>query len=149
MNRQRPEKIRVYYLDRPLTPVEVDSVVEYLGCPIDQVRIAHILPAPDAERGYSDRPLADEEMVEPLLAKAGIRRVQGQQVGLVVPKEQHWYLALARAIFHQTGFHPYLIQPTDQREPIGNPGGLRVIDSHGLMGLKEGRRNAGPPRPGP
>ena len=128
--------IRVYYLDRQLSPDEVQIVTEDLEAVVEQVRLPHVLPAPVREAGYSDRPLADVETVAPLLATAGIASDPGEQVALVVPKDQHWYLALSEAIYRETGFHPYLIQTAEQREHTGNPGELRVLDAHGLMGLK-------------
>ena len=68
--------------------------------------------------------------------KAGIRADAGTQVALVVPKDPHLHLVLSEAIFRATGFYPYVIQTAEQREHCGNDGDLRVLDSHGLIGLK-------------
>ena len=41
--------------------------------------------------------------------------------------------AVAIGLWLATGFHPYVIQTVEQREAIGNPGELRVVNMHGMM----------------
>lgn len=100
---------------------------------IEQVRIPHILPAPDPDGGHRGRPLLDDEILEKHLIKAGIMRDYGKRVCLVIPRDMHWYGALTEAIFKITGFYPYLVQTKDHRERINNPGEIRILDMHGMM----------------
>ena len=127
--------MRVYYLDRKLTGEEARFVEEALELtePIGQIRIPHILPAPDSDGGHRGRPLFDDEIVEKHLVKAGILLDYGKQVCLVIPQDMHWYAALSKAIFKKTGFYPHLVQTKDHRERINNPGEIRIIDMHGMM----------------
>lgn len=128
--------MRVYFLDGPLSDREIDFVEEALNNKIEQVRIPHVMPAADVTDGYSNRPLLDDALVSKHLRKAGINRDQGNQVALVIPLDTHWYAALAHAIHNETGFYPYLIQTTEHRQRIGNPGEIRIINMQGLAGDK-------------
>lgn len=127
--------MRIYYLDRKLTPEELSRAGEILadGSPVEQIRIPHVLPAPTEDGTHGDRPIFDEQAMEPNLRKAGILRDGGRQVAVVIPQDSHWYLALGQTIFHLTGFYPYLVQTRDHRVNIGNPGDLRIIDMHGML----------------
>lgn len=129
-------RIHSYYLDRPLTAEEVEFVSEALAAEIEQVRIPHVFPLPDRKQGLADGVSSDAAAIASNLVKAGIRADSGQQVALVVPKSSHHHLVLNEAILNATGFYPYIIQTAEQREQMGNPGDLRVLDTHGLMGLK-------------
>ena len=62
--------MRIYYLDRELSEKEIEFVQQVLELtePIHQVRIPHILPAPDPDGGHRGRPLLDDEI---LCASAG------------------------------------------------------------------------------
>jgi len=68
------------------------------------------------------------------LRKAGILRDTGHRVLLVAPRDSHWTAAFGRAIERLTGSLPYLVQTEAQRESVGNPGSLRILDMHGLAG---------------
>jgi hypothetical protein len=127
--------MRVYYLDRELTMEEAEFVQQALELTerIEQVRIPHILPAPDPDGGHRGRPLLDDEILEKHLIKAGIMHDYGNKVCLVIPKDMHWYGALSHTIFNITGFYPYLVQTKDHRERINNPGEIRILDMHGMM----------------
>jgi hypothetical protein len=127
--------MRVYYLDRQLTNEEIEFLGEALKLSelTEQIRIPHILPAPDPRGGYRTRPIIDNEILEKHLKKAGILRDYGKQVCLVIPKEMHWYGALTEAIFKITGFYPYLVQTKDHRGGLKNPGEIRIIDMQGMM----------------
>lgn len=127
--------MRVYYLDKELAKEEAEFVKETLELtePVDQIRIPHILPAPDPDGGHRARPIMDDEILERHLKKAGILRDYGKQVCLVIPKDMHWYGALTEAIFKITGFYPYLVQTKDHRKRINNPGEIRILDMHGMM----------------
>jgi hypothetical protein len=129
--------VRVYFLDRPLTDEEIDFVQHALKTTVEQVRIPHVLPAADTTKGYAGRPLLDDTLVTKHLRIAGIRPDQGSQVGLVIPRDMHWYAALAHGIYNETGFYPYLIQTAEHREQIGNPGEIRIMDMEGLAGGKD------------
>ena len=127
--------MRIYYLDRELAKEDLEFVEQALEVaePVDQIRIPHILPAPDPDGGHRARPIMDDEILDRHLKKAGILRDYGKQVCLVIPKDMHWYGALTEAIFKITGFYPYLIQTKDHRERINNPGEIRILDMHGMM----------------
>jgi hypothetical protein len=129
-------RIRSYYLDRPLAAEEVKFVSEALGAQIEQVQVPRLFPVPSSTRELADEVSGDAAAIASNLVKAGIRADGGTQVALVVPRDSHQYLVLCEAIHRATGFHPYLIQTAEQREHTGNAGDLRVLDSHGLRGMK-------------
>jgi hypothetical protein len=126
--------MRAYYLEDSLTDEELADVRDMMQMPIEQVRIPHVLPAPDERGAHNDRPLMDEQAATRPLKAAGILRDHGARVLLVMPKDMHWYTAFAEAVHTITGYFPYLIQTADHRDSIGNKGGLRIIDMHGMMG---------------
>ena len=130
--------MRIYYLERALDIHEITWVEEAFASEgkIEQIRIPHVLPAPNANGSYMGRPLFDNEVIEGNLKKSGILKDYGKQVSIVIPKDMHWYAALGEAIYKLTGYYPYLIQTHDHREYINNPGEIRIIDMHGLMDLK-------------
>lgn len=57
--------MRVYYLNRKLATEELRFVAEALELaePVDQIRIPHILPAPDPDGGHSARPIMDDAIL--------------------------------------------------------------------------------------
>jgi hypothetical protein len=125
---------RIYYLEEPLSEVEATFVASELcgGEPIEQVRIPYVLPILPQD-GWTDE--EEQKIVKLLrthLKACGMRQDQGKQVILVAPKSMDWYSALARAVAAETGLHPYLVQTNEQREAIGNPGDIRILDMAGL-----------------
>lgn len=130
--------MRLYYPDEPLSDIDAQFVQEAmeLAAPPMQIRIPHVLPA--------DRPqwtLAEFEkyvrVVRSALRNAGIDTDKGTQVLLVAPKDMYWYSLLVQAVHAETGCYPWLIQTAEQRASLGNDGETRILDTHGLMGLKE------------
>jgi hypothetical protein len=129
--------MKVYYLDRPLTEEEAKFIQNTLETSIEQIRIPFILPAAKPTEYYNDRPMIDDKLVSNNLIKAGIKKDRGNQVGLVIPLDMHWYTAFTFAIEKMTGFHPYLIQTAEHRESIGQKGNIRIIDMEGLLGSED------------
>jgi hypothetical protein len=125
--------MRVYYLDRPLSPEEFREASELLKVNLDQVQIPYVLPAPGRRGDHPDRPPIDEAAASPPLRAAGILKDAGQRVGLVIPGDMHWYAGFSHAIYTLTGYFPFLVQTAEHREKIGNPGHLRIVDMHGMM----------------
>jgi hypothetical protein len=123
--------MRAYYFQRPLDKDELEYVFEALQEPIEQVRIPYVLPSPDPALGYDNRPFIDDELLNKHLISAGIRLDGGKRVALVIPDEMHWYSSILKVIRDETGFYPYLIQTEDQRNTIGNPGSIRILDPRG------------------
>lgn len=129
--------MRVYYLQRALNDEEVTFVSEALETAVEQIQIPHVLPAPHPDGGYPGRAILDHETVVKHLKKAGINHDAGRQVGLVIPDDDHWYVAFNKGIYIATGYYPYLIQTVEHRRRIGNPGDMRILDGHGLAGGKD------------
>lgn len=129
---------RIYYLEDPLSEEDVSFVSSELcgGGPIEQVRIPYVLPLVP-EGGWTP---SDEEKSEKLLRNhlkaCGMKKDQGKQVVLVAPKDTDWYVCLARAVTAETGLRPFLVQTEKQRDAIGNPGSLRILDMAALLGEK-------------
>ena len=121
--------MRAYYVDVALSEDELKEVADLMQEPIDQVRIPHVLPVVDASR-----PILDDDVILDHLRKAGILRDAGHRVLLVAPRDSHWMAAFGRAIERLTGWLPYVVQTETQRESLGNPGSLRILDMHGLAG---------------
>ena len=131
--------MRIYFLEEPLTEKELRFVMEVLDLSEkpDQIRIPYVLPPfPDQENSL-ETVLRHENLFRHHLKNAGIESDCGKQVCFVAPKDMHWYSVLFGAIKAETGRYPYLIQTAVQREHIGNPGEIRVLDTEGLMGEKE------------
>ena len=120
--------VRAYYVDVALSAEELTEVADLMREPIHQVRVPHVLPVVDPSR-----PMLDDDVILDHLRKAGILRDAGHRV-LVAPRESHWTAAFGRAIERLTGWLPYLVQTQAQRDSIGNPGSLRILDMHGLAG---------------
>jgi hypothetical protein len=129
--------MRVYYLDRPLTEEEAKFVEAILETKIEQIRIPFVLPAAEVAKWHNKRPMIDDKLVSKNLIKAGIENDEGNQVGLVIPLDMHWYAAFTFAIEHMTGFLPYLIQTAEHRASIGQKGNIRIMDMEGLSGGKD------------
>ena len=72
----------------------------------------------------------------PALKNAGIAADRSEQVLLVAPKQPCCYAVLIQAHYAETGAFAWLIQTAAQREVVGNPREIRILDTHGLMGLK-------------
>jgi hypothetical protein len=125
--------MHVYYLDEPLSPEEESDLSEMLEVEIEQVRIPHLLPAPD-EHMTLEAALAGAEDAAVCLPKAaGILKDVGQRVGLVIPIDMLTYGGFSETIFALTGHYPFAIQTARHRETKGAPGSLRVFDMHGMM----------------
>lgn len=127
--------VRTYYIDRPLTAEEILIVEQAMDNEVEQVKIPYVVPAADLERDFADDIRAGATSLAPILCKAGIDADAGRQVALVVPKDQDLHLMLGTAIYEATGFRPYTIQTAEQREHIGNPGDLRIMNTHRIMGF--------------
>ena len=125
--------LRTYYIERPLTAEEVAEVEEALAREVEQVRIPYLAPAPNFDRSLVDDITAGSASLGPVLESVGIRADIGTQVALVVPKDRELHALLCEALHEATGFLPYIVQTTEQREAVGNPGHLRVTNMHGLM----------------
>ena len=131
-------RMRIYYLEEPLSGDDVSFVQEAMedSSEIQNVRIPHVLP--------TDLPTWDEmtyrthsRLLRAALRNSGITSDKGKQILLVAPKALYWYSVLINAVYAETGAYPWLIQACAQREAVGNPGETRILDTHGLMGLKE------------
>jgi hypothetical protein len=129
--------MRAYYLDRPLNDEELAFASEALNHSIEQVRIPHVLPAPNLDSGTDFSIYSDPGFWIRHLRSAGIDLDANTQVVLVAPSHFGMNVTLLQAIRNATGFYPYYIQTTDQRDAIGNPGSLRILDTEGLLGNKE------------
>lgn len=130
--------MRLYYFDAPLPDDDLAFVQEAMESPtpLTQVRVPHVLPA--VNPSWSE---AEYQKHEQLLAKAlrncGIANDRDAQVLLVAPAHVYWYSVLASAVYRETGTYPWLVQTSAQRARLDNPGETRILDMHGLMGLKE------------
>lgn len=129
--------MRVYYLDHRLSQDELEFAEETLGEQIEEVSVPFVLPLLDPSAPSGGRPIFDDELLMAHLQRAGVGRDYGHQVGLVCPLDLHWYGSLLEALYRATGYYPYAIQTRLQRDRIGNPGEVRIIDMHGAMGLKD------------
>lgn len=130
--------MRVYYLDEPLSEDDALFVQEAMESTseLQHVRIPHVLPHEPPtwdEKAYRKH----DRLLRSALKNAGISTDKGRQVLLVAPKHMYWYSVLIHAVYAETGAFPWLIQTSQHREAIGNPGETRILDTQGLMGLKE------------
>ena len=126
--------MRAYYVDVALSEDELSEVADLMREPIEQVRIPHVLPAVD-----SSRPILDDDVILDHLRRSGLLRDGGHRVLLVAPRDPHWLAAFGRGIQRLTGLFPYLVQTEGQRQSVGNPGSLRIVDMEGLAGGSAGR----------
>lgn len=129
-------KVKVYYLDRKLEREEMSRVAEILRLsePFEQIHIPYVLPAPDPNGGYRERPVIEGKFMEMHLFRAGILPDRAEKICLVTPKDCHWHQSLIAAIFNMTGRYPCLIQTENQREDIHNPDRIRIVDMEELIG---------------
>lgn len=100
---------------------------------MEQVKIPHVLPAPDGQVPLEERLAVDQAAAGRALQSVGILGDSGQRVALVIPREMHWYAGLYEAIYALTGFYPFVVQTAEHRQNIGNPGYIRIFDMHGMM----------------
>jgi len=130
--------MRIYYLEEPLSEEDLHFVAKDLELQTapEQVRIPHVLPPLSTDSDYNDLCARHETLLRANLRHAGIDQDRGKQVAFVAPQDMHWYSALIRAIASETDCYPYVVQTAAQRDAIGNPGPTRVLDTHGLSGLK-------------
>lgn len=129
--------MRVYYLDEMLSAEDTSFVQEAMDDmnAVQHVRIPHVLPT--CQPTWSQQEYhKHERLLRAALKNAGVATDRGEQVLLVAPKQPYWYAVLINAVYAETGAFPWLIQTAAQREAIGNPGETRILDTHGLMGLK-------------
>ena len=118
-----------YFLDRPLSEVELAEVQEMMGVDLVQIRIPYILPTPEElPDGAWRMPAGSEDAPLAALKAAGILSEYGRRAVLVAPVESGWAPRFADAIARLTGSWPYLVQTTEQRAAIGNLGEIRVLD---------------------
>jgi hypothetical protein len=131
----KQKSLNAYYLDDQLTESEVAEVEELTGFGMSQLRIPHVLPTamPD-ETGALRMPPGSDDAPLAALKAAGILKDSGRRVFLVAPLEAHWNSRFADAIGRLTGHWPYLVQTSRERDAIGNPGSLRVLDLDAAMG---------------
>ncbi len=129
--------MKIYFLDQPLTDEESKSIIDLMELQesIEQVRVPYVLPIVSRRNDYSKELSRHENILRKHLLNVGISKDKGTQIGFVAPVNMHWYSVITNAIFKETGSYPYLIQTQSQREAIGNPGDLRILDGEGLMGL--------------
>ena len=130
-------KVHIYYFDAALSEEDVAFVLESLeiAVPCEQVRIPHVLPA-GATKWDEQTFLRHQGLLCAALRNAGIATDRGKQVILVAPGQMYWYSVLLHAVYAETGAFPWLVQTQEQRRVIGNPGETRILDTHGLMGLR-------------
>lgn len=129
--------MRVYYLEEPLSDEDAAFVREAMddATEIKQIRIPHVLPA-DLPNWDEHAYRRHERLLRSALRHCGISVDKGKQILLVAPNASYWYAVLINAVYAETGAYPWLIQTSAQRAAIGNPGETRILDTHGLMGLK-------------
>lgn len=129
--------MRIYFLDAPLSAEDLAFVREALDVSgeLEQIQVPYVLPvlsAPLTERQHQQH----EQLLRGHLRRVGIGKDHGKQIVLVAPAEMYWHALLVRAVYEETGAYPYLVQTKQQRAAIGNRGCTRLLDAHGLMGLK-------------
>lgn len=129
--------MHIYYFDAALSEEDIAFVLESLEItgPCEQVRIPHVLPA-DAPNWTEKTFHKHQALLCGALRNAGIATDRGKQVILVAPGKMYWYTVLVHAVYAETGAFPWLVQTREQRDVIGNPGETRILDTHGLMGLR-------------
>jgi len=124
----------VYYFETPLSDEDLDWVQQITGLegPCRQTRIPHVLPAEIA--GLDEQAFVRHEfLLRAALRNAGIVGDRGTQVILVALRQLYWNSVLLHAVHAETGMFPLLVQTREQREAIGNPGEIRILDMDGAM----------------
>jgi hypothetical protein len=129
--------VNVYYFEKPLSEDDLEFVAEALeleSAPT-QIQIPHVLPVIDP--GPIDAATQERHMMllRNLIRRAGIAKDGGQPT-FVAPSQMYWHTRLTSAIFEETGYFPHIVQTEEQRSAIDNPGPTRVLDAHGISGLK-------------
>jgi hypothetical protein len=129
--------VSVYFFDKPLSRHDLEFVMAELelGRIPDQIQIPHVLPVLAA--GPIDGVTRDRHasLLRSLIRRAGIG-AGGAQPIIVAPSEMYWCAALALAVYEVAGYLPYIVQTEEQRAAIDSPGPTRILDAHGLTGLK-------------
>lgn len=130
--------MRVYYVEEPLTAEDLDfasnALIEFGASAVtEQVRIPHVFPTDVASGNFEQIMNRHIRLVRRHLANAGIAADRGAKTAFVAPRNMHWYSVLIAAFHAETGAYPFLIQTASQREALGNPGEIRVIDTEGML----------------
>lgn len=129
--------MNIYYFEKPLSGADVEFVVEVLELDSTptQIQIPYVLPV--IGPGPIDAATQERHIVllRDLVRRAGIAKESGQPI-FVAPSDMYWHTRLGLAIFEETGYLPYIVQTEEQRSAIGSPGPTRVLDAHGMSGLK-------------
>lgn len=122
------EHIRVYYLDAPLSPSELEDLETMTGWDVEQVRVPFLIPEGKGSKG-------DEAVPEGPLKAAGILKDYGKRAAFVQMSSDvlYWSIQFTEAIARLTGRWPYMVQTAASREAIGTQGELRVLDLDGAM----------------
>lgn len=133
--------MRVFYLDEPLDEEDLELLIRAaterggVPHPIEQIKLATVLPTPDSTTGlFTEPPEGREALVGQQLERAGLAQDKGLQVGWVMPKDPSWGAIFQLAIHRITGVYPMVVQrwAPDEQGAIGRRN-TRVIDVHGIM----------------
>ncbi len=138
--------MNVYYLDDPLNEEDVEFLIETL-CErenlksvqeINQIRVLFVLPPSNERSSFSEELARKVELLKNNLVKSGIEKDIGTQVAWIQPKDLHWGTIIQTSIFEITGYHPYIVQRWFLDEELDDwiKRGPRIMDSHGMFGLK-------------
>ncbi|MGQ0656746.1 MAG: hypothetical protein ACT4NU_01410 [Chromatiales bacterium] len=132
------EVMRIYFLEEPLGTDDIAFVKEALNVTeeIEQVRVPYVLPVLSREAYSEAEHRKHENLLRSRLRGAGIGKDHGKQIVLVASEQMYWHAVLVGAVYEETGAYPWLVQTEKQRAAIGNPEATRLLDTHGLMGLK-------------
>lgn len=130
--------MRVYCVEEPLNAEDLDfasnALIEFGGSTVtEQVRIPHVFPTDAASGTFEQTMRRHIQLVRRHLANADIASDRGAKTAFVAPKNMHWNSVLIEAFHAETGAYPFLIQTASQREALGNPGKIRVIDTEGML----------------
>jgi hypothetical protein len=122
------EHMRVYYLDTPLSLIELRDLEEMTEWEVEQVRVPLLLPE---GKGWKE----DQVVPEAPLRRAGILKDYGKRCAMVQLSSEtlYWNTLFTEAIARLTGRWPYLVQTKASREAIGTQGELRVLDLDGAL----------------
>lgn len=136
-----PRILSCYYLDEPLSEVELDFAGGILLGPwarfrtgasaLAQKRVPAVLPLPDDHGVYAQTREERARIVSANLRHAGIRQDNGRQVVWVMPQDMSWDAIFQFAIRTETGFGPYVVQRAASELDMER--GMRVIDTHMLL----------------
>lgn len=129
--------MRIFYFEKPLARNDLEFVVDEfeLESEPEQVQIPYVLPVlgeGPLDSGAHNRHL---ELLRGHVRRAGISRDSGQVI-FVAPSQLYWNATIVCAIYEESGYLPYMVQTAEQLSAIGNTGPTRILDTHGISGLK-------------